>query len=134
MPLGYALLPLLLSANTTTLELISNASKGIKEPKFDSVRQFAYTLYFFGLRFCEVDEETHIQGDFLIERNRKRKNGIFLHIYAKTPVDGGQRWIRTQNHLLNPFILKIPRTLSHRCPKYIYVELKIVNIPFHCLI
>ena len=56
----------------------------IKEPKFDSVRQFAYTLYFFGLRPCEVDEETHIEGNFLIARNRKRKNGKIE--YKKIPI------------------------------------------------
>ena len=56
----------------------------IKEPKFDSVRQFAYTLYFFGLRPCEVNEETHIEGNFLIARNRKRKNGKIE--YKKIPI------------------------------------------------
>lgn len=47
----------------------------IKEPKYDNIRQFAYILYFFGLRPCEIDEETHREGEFLIARNRKRKNG-----------------------------------------------------------
>ena len=46
--------------------------------------QFAYTLYFFGLRPCEIDEETHREGDFLIARNRKRKNGKIE--YKKIPV------------------------------------------------
>ena len=43
--------------------------------KYDELRQGAYILYYFGLRPCEVDEETHIEGDFLITHNRKRKNG-----------------------------------------------------------
>ena len=56
----------------------------VKEAKFDNIRQFAYTLYFFGLRPCEIDEETHREGDFLIARNRKRKNGKIE--YKKIPI------------------------------------------------
>ncbi len=56
----------------------------IKEAKYDSIRQFAYVLYFFGLRPCEIDEETHREGDFLIARNRKRKNGKIE--YKKIPI------------------------------------------------
>ena len=56
----------------------------IKEPKYDEIRQFAYILYFFGLRPCEIDEETHREGDFLITRNRKRKNGKIE--YKKIPI------------------------------------------------
>ena len=56
----------------------------IKEPKYDNIRQFAYILYFFGLRPCEIDEETHREGDFLITRNRKRKNGKIE--YKKIPI------------------------------------------------
>ena len=56
----------------------------IKEPKYDNIRQFAYILYFFGLRPCEIDEETHREGEFLIARNRKRKNGKIE--YKKIPV------------------------------------------------
>ena len=41
-------------------------------------------LYFFGLRPCEIDEETKIDGDFLITRNRKRKNGKIE--YKKIPI------------------------------------------------
>ncbi len=52
--------------------------------KYENIRQFAYTLYFFGLRPCEVDEETHREGDFLIARNRKRKNGKIE--YKKIPI------------------------------------------------
>ena len=45
----------------------------IKDSKYDNIRQFAYILYFFGLRPCEIDEKTRREGDFLIARNRKRK-------------------------------------------------------------
>lgn len=53
-------------------------------PEFESIRQGAYLLYFFGLRPCEIDEETHREDDFLIARNRKRKNGKIE--YKKIPV------------------------------------------------
>ena len=56
----------------------------IKASKYDNIRQFAYILYFFGLRPCEIDEETHREGDFLITRNRKRKNGKIE--YKKIPI------------------------------------------------
>ena len=56
----------------------------IKDVKYDKIRQFAYILYFFGLRPCEVDKETHREGDFLIARNRKRKNGKIE--YKKIPI------------------------------------------------
>ncbi|MBQ4269212.1 MAG: hypothetical protein IJB97_06140 [Clostridia bacterium] len=56
----------------------------IKDEKYNDIRQFAYTLYFFGLRPCEIDEETHREGEFLIARNRKRKNGKIE--YKKIPI------------------------------------------------
>ena len=56
----------------------------VKAAKYDSIRQFAYVLYFFGLRPCEIDEETHREGEFLITRNRKRKNGKIE--YKKIPI------------------------------------------------
>ena len=56
----------------------------ILEPQFESIRQAAYLLYFFGLRPCEVDEETRREGDFLITRNRKRKQGKIE--YKKIPI------------------------------------------------
>ena len=56
----------------------------INDVKYDEIRQGAYILYYFGLRPCEIDEETHIEGDFLITRNRKRKNGKIE--YKKIPV------------------------------------------------
>ena len=56
----------------------------IEDAKYNEIRQGACILYYFGLRPCEVDEETHIEGDFLIARNRKRKNGKIE--YKKIPV------------------------------------------------
>ena len=56
----------------------------VELPEFEPIRQGAYLLYFFGLRPCEVDEETRREGDFLITRNRKRKKGKIE--YKKIPV------------------------------------------------
>ena len=58
--------------------------KRVELPEFEPIRQGAYLLYFFGLRPCEVDQETHREDDFLIARNRKRKNGKIE--YKKIPV------------------------------------------------
>ncbi len=58
--------------------------KRIKESKYDDIRQGVYLLYFFGLRPCEVDEEAHREGNFLIVRNRKRKKGKIE--YKKIPI------------------------------------------------
>ena len=65
-------------------EEIYSFLKRIQTTEFEPIRQGAYILYFFGLRPCEVDEETHLEGDFLIARNRKRKNGKIE--YKKIPV------------------------------------------------
>ena len=56
----------------------------IKQPKYDEIRQAMYLLYFFGLRPCEVDNDAHKEGNFLIARNRKRKNGKIE--YKKIPI------------------------------------------------
>lgn len=56
----------------------------LQEPIFDRIRQLAYVLYFFGLRPCEIDDETRFENGFLICRNRKRKNGKIE--YKKIPV------------------------------------------------
>ena len=59
----------------------------LKQPKYDDIRQGMYLLYFFGLRPCEVDFETHKENDFLITRNRKRKkrdrkNSVSLLLFS----------------------------------------------------
>ncbi len=56
----------------------------IKQPKYDEIRQAMYLLYFFGLRPCEVDNDAHKEANFLIARNRKRKNGKLE--YKKIPI------------------------------------------------
>lgn len=56
----------------------------LKDEKYDHVRQYAYALYFFGLRPCEVDKEAHFENGFLIARNRKRHGGKIE--YKKIPV------------------------------------------------
>lgn len=56
----------------------------IKQSKYDEIRQAMYLLYFFGLRPCEVDNDAHKEGNFLIARNRKRKNGKIE--YKKIPI------------------------------------------------
>ncbi len=63
---------------------ILNFLTKLQEPEFDKIRQGAYLLYFFGLRPCEIDAETRREGDFLITRNRKRKNGRVE--YKKIPI------------------------------------------------
>lgn len=65
-------------------EEIKTFLRRIKDAKYDEIRQGAYILYYFGLRPCEIDEETHLEGDFLVTRNRKRKNGKIE--YKKIPV------------------------------------------------
>ena len=49
---------------------IFNFLQRITLPKYERIKQGLYILYFFGLRPCELDEETHREGDFLIARNR----------------------------------------------------------------
>ena len=70
--------------NAMTEEQIKSFLQHIKEPKFDRIRQSAYLLYFFGLRPCEIDDETRFENGFLICRNRKRKNGKIE--YKKIPI------------------------------------------------
>ncbi|MGN1052316.1 MAG: phage integrase central domain-containing protein, partial [Candidatus Scatosoma sp.] len=72
------------SRDTLTEEEIYSFLKRIEQPEFEPIKQGAYLLYFFGLRPCEINEETHREGDFLIARNRKRKNGKIE--YKKIPI------------------------------------------------
>ncbi len=61
----------------------------LQQPEFESIRQIAYVLYFFGLRPCEIDNELHFENGFLICRNRKRKNGKIE--YKKIPIPSQAR-------------------------------------------
>lgn len=67
-----------------TKEQILSFLNRISLPEFDRVRQTGYVLYFFGLRPCEIDEETHFENGFLLTRNRKRHGGKIE--YKKIPV------------------------------------------------
>ena len=67
----------------TNAQIISFLIK-IREPRYETIRQCAYALYFFGLRPCEIDEEARFEDGFLIARNRKRKGGKIE--YKKIPV------------------------------------------------
>ena len=67
-----------------TEEQIKAFFNRLKLPEFERIRQIAYTLYFFGLRPCEIDKELIFENDFLICRNRKRKGGAIE--YKKIPI------------------------------------------------
>ncbi len=67
-----------------TDEQIKTFLRNLQEPYFDKTRNFAYAMYFFGLRPCEIDEDAHFENGFLICRNRKRKNG--KKAYKKIPI------------------------------------------------
>ncbi len=67
-----------------TKDQIKEFFKRLQQPEFERIRQVAYTLYFFGLRPCEIDKDLHIEDNFLICRNRKRKGGIVE--YKKIPI------------------------------------------------
>lgn len=67
-----------------TDEQIKTFLNNLKTPAFDKTRNFAYAMYFFGLRPCEIDDEAHFENSFLICRNRKRKNG--KKAYKKIPI------------------------------------------------
>lgn len=76
---------------------------------FDKIRNFAYAMYFFGLRPCEIDEEAHFENGFLICRNRKRKNG--KKAYKKIPIPRqAQNFIDFNSPLKSP--LSYDRTLD----------------------
>lgn len=70
--------------DSLSIQEIKSFFSRINEPKYERIKQGAYILYFFGLRPCELDEETHREGNFLITRNRKRKNGKIE--YKKIPI------------------------------------------------
>lgn len=95
----YALLNAVISHNPVTLIPFKRAERKSRRSLTDDeiraffvnvkaanaeLRQVAYALYFFGVRPCELDNEAHIKGDFLICRNRKRKGGKIE--YKKIPV------------------------------------------------
>lgn len=96
----YALLNAVISHNPVTLIPFKRAQrtsrrslteaeirallKEVQKPEHATLKQAVYALYFFGVRPCELDDETHIEDGFLVCRNRKRKNGKIE--YKKIPV------------------------------------------------
>ena len=112
----------------------------INEPRFEKIRQMAYFYYFFGLRASELDEETRREGDFLITRNRKRKNGkieykkIPIPIQAEDLIDWTtplHRTVRvaTANKLFNELLgegktaYNLRHTFSTICQQYVRQEI-----------
>lgn len=114
--------------------------KRLQEPYFERIRNFAYLLYFFGLRPCEIDEETRIENGFLIARNRKRKGGkieykkipvpkqAYDYIDFAKPLTSPLSYDRTANILrealgkdLNPYNLR--HTFASACAMYVPQEI-----------
>lgn len=100
----YALLNGVISHNPVTLIPFRKAERKSRRALIDEeikaffknvnaateeLRQVSYALYFFGVRPCELDDEAHIEGDFFICRNRKRKGGKIE--YKKIPVPNQAR-------------------------------------------
>ncbi len=92
-----------------TDEQIKTFLTNLQTPLFDKIRNFAYAMYFFGLRPCEIDDEAHFENGFLICRNRKRKNG--KKAYKKIPIPRqAQNFIDFNSPLKSP--LSYDRTLD----------------------
>lgn len=72
------------SRDSLAVDEIKSFLKRLNQPKFDEIRQGVCMLYFFGLRPCEADEEVRREGNFIVARNRKRKNGKIE--YKKIPI------------------------------------------------
>ena len=81
----------------------------LTDPFYDRIRNFAYAMYFFGLRPCEIDDEARFENGFLICRNRKRKNG--KKAYKKIPIPRqAENFIDFNSPLKSP--LSYDRTLD----------------------
>lgn len=92
-----------------TDEQIKTFLTNLQKPFFDKTRNFAYAMYFFGLRPCEIDDEAHFENGFLICRNRKRKNG--KKAYKKIPIPRqAQNLFDFNSPLMSP--LSYDRTLD----------------------
>lgn len=80
------------SRRSLTEDEIRAVFHAAQEDKNNKIKQTVYALYFFGVRPCELDEETHIEDGFLVCRNRKRKNGKIE--YKKIPIpEQAQKYI-----------------------------------------
>ena len=95
-------------------EQLINFLHEIKKPKYDDIRQCAYTMYFFGLRPCELDHDARFENGFLIARNRKRKGGKVE--YKKIPVPKeAQGLIDFERSIALPFHYNIFAKLMKEC-------------------
>ena len=70
----------------------------LNSPEFEEYKRTFLILLYFGLRPCEL-EDAHFEGDFLIARNAKRKNGKIE--YKKIPIC---RQAREQLNLDEPIV------------------------------
>lgn len=83
-----------------TEEEIKILLTALERPEFSEYRQPFLAMLYFGLRPCELDDETHFEGDFLIARNRKRhKNKVE---YKKIPVHPCVRDLFDREKTLKP--------------------------------
>lgn len=147
----YALLNAVISHNPVTLIPFKRAERKSRRALTDNeiraffvnveaanaeLRQVAYALYFFGVRPCELDNEAHIEGDFLICRNRKRKGGkieykkIPVPVQAREYIDetkpfkmpGNEQWTSTLLARLLPGELtayNLRHTFATTCQKFV---------------
>lgn len=71
------------SHNALSVEQIKTLLSALERPEFAKYKQPFLIMLYFGLRPCEL-ADAHFEGDFLIARNAKRKNGKIE--YKKIPV------------------------------------------------
>lgn len=72
------------TGRTLTKDELHTLLSALETPTYAKYRQAFLIMLYFGLRPCELDEEAHFEGDFLVSRNRKRKRGKIE--YKKIPV------------------------------------------------
>lgn len=72
----------------------------LREPEFASVRAYVSAMLYCGLRPCEADAEAHVEGTYMICRNRKRKKGKIE--YKKIPVPKEARDILKEDVIFSP--------------------------------
>lgn len=71
------------SHNALSVEQIKTLLSALERPEFAKYKQSFLIMLYFGLRPCEL-AGAHFEGDFLVARNAKRKNGKIE--YKKIPV------------------------------------------------
>lgn len=116
----------------------------LENPYYKEVRQTLLIMYYFGLRPSEVDAELHAERNFLIARNRKRKNGKIE--YKKIPIPEQARekidftkplYSNLSPSTINRYLKKIfdDKEITQYCLRHtfsttcqMYVRQEIVNI------